>query len=385
MDDATTRRNALVDDLIKRDVLHDAAVEVAFRAVPRHLFVPDAPLDVVYSDQSIATKMQGGLTLSSSSQPAIMAIMLEQLALQPGENVLEIGAGTGYNAALMQTIVGAHGHITTIDVDDDIVAAAHENLARTGFENVRVILADGGFGYPPNAPYDAIIATVGVWDLTPHWLDQLREGGRLIAPLQFGVRQFSLAFERRGSELVSSSSVPCGFLPLRGAFASPHALLDVDGIVIQRDNVPDLNAETLNALLNTLPRSETLIEFEISGSPGLLDYIALRGGKLFSLFDRDRKCLASGLQFALYEPASLVAVSMDASWENIEPAVKIFGNDSALVQLRQYISDWEASGHPNLAAAQITAIPRNSAQTGSSTFIVRKKWMEYHIQFENRD
>lgn len=383
--EATARRSALVDGLLQRGLIHDAAVESAFRTVPRHLFVPGVPLDVAYADQSIATKTRGGLTLSSSSQPAIMAIMLEQLALQPGENVLEIGAGTGYNAALMQNIVGAQGRVTTIDVDEDIVAAARENLAGAGWTQVQVVLADGGFGYPLNAPYDAVIATVGVWDLSPHWLDQLRQGGRLVVPLQFGVRQFSIAFERHESELVSHSSVPCGFLQLRGAFASPHALLELDSIVVQHDNVPDLNSDALNRLLAITPRSETVQELEIPGSTGLLDYIALRGGKIFSLFDRERKRLEAGLAFGLYDNASLALYTMDAGWDEIEPTVQVYGDDTSLVQLREYIAQWTASGRPDLAASRFTAALLSGAQPDSGHVVVRKKWMQYYIEFENRE
>lgn len=385
MDDATSRRHALVDDLQQRRMIHDAAVQAAFRAVPRHLFLPDVPLELVYSDQSIVTKTQGGLTLSSSSQPTIMAIMLEQLALQPGENVLEIGAGTGYNAALISQLVGARGRVTTIDVDADIVASARENLARAGFETVQVILADGGFGFPQHAPYDAMIATVGVWDLCPYWYEQLREGGRLVAPLQLGVRQFSIAFERRDNQLTSRSSVACGFLALRGVFTAPNAFTVIDSIVVQHENIPAFNAEALNALLNTTARSETIDELKVSGSTGLLDYISLRGGRLVSLFDRERKRLASGLMYALFDDAGLALLTMDAEWNELDATVQVFGNETALTQLRQFIADWATSGRPNLAAANITAVPLNSVQDVSNAFVVRKTWMVYYIQFENRE
>lgn len=95
-------------------------IEAAFRAIPRHLFLPDIPLNEVYSDKSIVTKTENGVPVSSSSQPAIMAFMLEQLGLDEGDQVLEIGAGTGYNAALMSYLVGPTGHVTTIEIEEDI-------------------------------------------------------------------------------------------------------------------------------------------------------------------------------------------------------------------------------------------------------------------------
>src|SRR5689334_11280094 len=100
--DAESLRGRLIDGLVSDGVLGSASVEAALRAVPRHLFLPDQPLETVYADRAVPTKRGAdGVPISSSSQPAIMAIMLEQLALEPGMRVLEIGAGTGYNAALL--------------------------------------------------------------------------------------------------------------------------------------------------------------------------------------------------------------------------------------------------------------------------------------------
>lgn len=159
--------HALVDQLIKNGAISTAAVEAAFRAVARHLFLPHVPPEHVYQDQAIPTKYEDGRATSSSSQPSITAIMLEQLALTPGRRVLEIGAGTGYNAALMAHIVGDTGHVVTVDVEADLVTQAQEHLTTGGFSRVTVVQGDGAFGYPPGAPYDCIILTVGAWDIAP--------------------------------------------------------------------------------------------------------------------------------------------------------------------------------------------------------------------------
>ncbi|HEY6329464.1 MAG TPA: methyltransferase domain-containing protein [Blastocatellia bacterium] len=154
-------QKALVDDLIARDCINDARVEAAFRAVPRHLFLPGVPVDQAYKDAAITTKQEGDKPISSGSQPAVVAMMLEQLGLQPGQRVLEIGAGTGYNAALMAQIIGSKGAVDTVDIDEDIVEQARKNLAAAGVQGVHAVCDDGGFGYPPGAPYDRIILTVG--------------------------------------------------------------------------------------------------------------------------------------------------------------------------------------------------------------------------------
>jgi len=109
MADVAALHAALVDALLRRGAITDPRVEAAFRAIPRHLFLPDVPLAEVYRDQAIPTKIRDGEAISSSSQPEIMATMLDQLRLAPGLRVLEIGAGTGYNAALMAHIVGEKG------------------------------------------------------------------------------------------------------------------------------------------------------------------------------------------------------------------------------------------------------------------------------------
>src|SRR5574339_136221 len=126
---AIALNQALADELKSRGWIQTPDVEGAFRAVLRHYFLPGRPLEEVYSDHVIPTKQDPeGQWISSSSQPAIMAIMLEQLGLEPGHRVLEIGAGTGYNAALMAHIVGETGQVVTVDIDDDLVESAREHL-----------------------------------------------------------------------------------------------------------------------------------------------------------------------------------------------------------------------------------------------------------------
>src|SRR5437764_1268308 len=137
--DVFALHQGLVEQLVKTGNIRTAGVEAAFRAVPRHVFLPELAVDEVYRDEAIATKYLNGSAISSSSQPAIMAIMLEQLELLPGQRVLEIGAGTGYNAALMAHIVGDTGQVVTVDLDDDTAERAREHLAAAGFDGVQVV------------------------------------------------------------------------------------------------------------------------------------------------------------------------------------------------------------------------------------------------------
>src|SRR5512147_1970485 len=117
-EDAIALNEALIDELKKGEYIRSASTEAAFRAVHRHHFLPGTPFEDAYSNRAIRAKQDAsGEWISSSSQPSIMAIMLEQLKLEPGQTVLEIGAGTGYNAALMAHIVGPAGRVVTVDLD----------------------------------------------------------------------------------------------------------------------------------------------------------------------------------------------------------------------------------------------------------------------------
>jgi protein-L-isoaspartate(D-aspartate) O-methyltransferase len=230
MNDTSALHQALVDKMKQMGFIRTPSVEAAFRAVPRHLFLPNVSAKKAYQDDAIVTKwLDNGQPISSSSQPTLMAIMLEQLDLKVGDRILEIGAGTGYNAALMAHIVGKTGEVIALDIDKDIVDNACENLELAGFQQVKVICTDGGFGYPNAAPYDRIILTVGAWDIIPAWQEQLKPNGRLLLPLTIKEDvEITVAFDLADGYLVSTSINPCGFMKLRGAFAKSQVDKEVN-------------------------------------------------------------------------------------------------------------------------------------------------------------
>lgn len=211
-------RAAMVARLNEARPTLDPQVAHVMRSVPRDQFVPGATVEEAYADWAVITKRSvSGAPLSCASEPRIVAMMLDQLAVPAGARVLEIGAGTGYNAALLAELAGPSGQVTTIDIDTEVTAGARTALDAVGYETVQVITGDGGNGYPPNARYDRIIVTVGPWDIPLAWIAQLRPGGRLVVPLRWRGQARSIAFTCAGDgSLVSESVELCGFVPMAG-------------------------------------------------------------------------------------------------------------------------------------------------------------------------
>ncbi|MFF8574010.1 methyltransferase, FxLD system [Streptomyces sp. NPDC015408] len=252
------------------------------RTVPRHLFVPNAPLDKAYGNAPVDTKFDGsGRSISCASQPGIVAMMLEQLDVEPGQKILELGAGTGFNAALLGYLVGETGHVTTIDVDEDIVDGARSGLAAADIHNVEVTLADGAVGHAPNAPYDRIEATVGAHGIPHAWLDQLAPGGRLLTPLRLrGSVSRSIAFENQDGAWRSVGSQMNTFMPLRRGIADDPGVfvpLDPDNtvtlvtLVTNGDQMVD--ADALSDIFRQ-PRAEVWTDVTFRG-PESAEYLEL--------------------------------------------------------------------------------------------------------------
>jgi protein-L-isoaspartate(D-aspartate) O-methyltransferase len=247
-------RQALADQLVARKAIGTPAIEAAFRAVPRHLFVPEVDVTTAYTNDAVYTKHAAdGTRVSAASQPAIVAMMLGQLDAHMGHRVLEAGAGTGFNAALLGTIVGPTGHVTTIDIDDDLVEGTQRHLAAANVTNVDAIVGDGALGYPGGAPYDRIIATVGAWAVPTAWLDQLAPDGRLVVPLRLaGAACRTIAFERTHSAWAAVGSELAVFMPLRGIGDDARVNVPIaDDVVLQTHSDQPVDAAAITGVLDS--------------------------------------------------------------------------------------------------------------------------------------
>lgn len=253
-DAAMAMRQRLVDQLRTDGALHDPEVEHAISVVPRHRFLPGLPLEQSYADTAVSTRFEREVPISAASQPGIVALMLEQARVEPGMRVLEIGAGTGYNAALLAELVGPTGQVVTVDIDEDITRDASAHLASAGYPEVVVETGDGAAGWPALAPYDRIELTVGAPDISPTWFSQLRDGGLLVLPLQLGLGDLSVAFRKHGEMLLSESVVPCGFMSLRGGSAGPSRWATLPNGWRLASTRAEAIAPTVYQLLTTRPR-----------------------------------------------------------------------------------------------------------------------------------
>ena len=398
MADAATLHGALVDGLVSRRCITDPRVEAAFRAVPRHLFLPSLAPEEAYRNVAIPTKFVDGEAVSSSSQPEIMATMLEQLGLEPGHRVLEIGAGTGYNAALMAHLVGDSGEVTT----DEASRMAGSSAWRCKVIADDTLLGDGALGYPDAAPFDRIILTVGAWDISPAWREQLRRDGRLVLPLAVAGTQKSVAFAHAGDELVSLSISECLFMSLRGAFAAPPsrvALGDGPGLHLYVRDPAGVDPVAAHALLKVTPADHSSGVHAIGREvyAGLAPWMALRESEfcwleatgaeadatavpyLYGVVGKYRSAPGvfegTSAAFLMRPPSDSCPSEPEREPKPFELYVRGFGSGALEDRLRRHARAWDAAGRPASSGLRIRALPIDATYTpNAAEHVVEKRW-----------
>ena len=208
-------REELIERLTRWGYLKKPEVIKAFRKVPRHEFVPESIREHSYADQPLSTSY--GQTISA---PSMIAIMMESLDLDPGQRVLEIGAGSGYNAALIAEIVGRKGEVVTVERIAELAEFAGTNLKKTGYEWVQVVTGDGTCGYERGAPWDRILVTACAPELPEPLIAQLKIGGKLGAPVgqHYMLQTWIVAEKQNEKKLKIQEHGGCSFVPLVGRY-----------------------------------------------------------------------------------------------------------------------------------------------------------------------
>ncbi|MEQ3553111.1 methyltransferase domain-containing protein [Pseudonocardia nematodicida] len=363
---AEDARSGLVAGLVRDGRVHSGRVRAALEEVPRHLFLPGLEPPAAYADEAVPLKFDDGVTVSSVSQPSMVAIMLEQLDAGPGHRVLEIGAGSGWNAGLLAHLVGPAGAVTTVDIDEDLVEGARANLAVAGAHGVAAVTADGAAGYPPGAPYDRIELTVGSTGVRPEWVAQLAPEGRLLLPLTVRGSQLSVAFRLTAPGRLSSASVrSCAFVRLRGAGATPgpDAALADSGWTVQPADPgvvdPTVLAEALRAPGADRPAASPGSVSDLWDGLGL--WCALADPATLRLIGRPDDGLAPALFPLAGGRAGLgVAAGTGCALLLAEPGATIrsfgSGGDVAALRLAALVEGWVAAGRPHAADLRIDAV-----------------------------
>lgn len=385
-----------VDLLKKTGAIRSALVEAALRARPRRLFVPFAPLDEVYRDESITTHMHDGVAVSSNSQPSVVAAMLELLALEPGMRVLEIGAGSGWNAALLRHIVGEQGRVVAVDIDPDVAAGAVRNLEAAGVNGVQVLCGDGALGHPPGAPYDRIILTVGARDIAPAWREQLRARGRLVMPLapRGIVPQPLVVFEKHGACLTSLAARVSAFVMLRGSLAgaATHVPLGSGtGLTLAVDDAGSVAAAALwEALTKPSIGRATGVRATLIGIGGSLAlWLAIRDEAYCLLLARSgAQAEARVPRLTGAGPAATVGLAQaDGLCLLFAEAAETDDHTSAEIGVREYaggaalsrrlidhVRAWDSAGRPSARDLYVRACPPGPAvEAGASETIIRRE------------
>jgi len=210
-------RQRKIKSLIQMGFLKSKIIERAMLRIPREIFVPLNYRDHTYEE--LPFPLPG--KRSSISCPHSYPMFYEAIELSLGDNLLEIGTGSGYGAVLAAEIVGSQGQVTSIEIDHETFLYAKKCISLFNYPNLYLVEGDGGFGYPNNAPYDKICLTAACVEIPPPLIEQLKEGGKLITPRQvFGDSQDLILLEKKDSENITMESIEkVLYVPLQGGYS----------------------------------------------------------------------------------------------------------------------------------------------------------------------
>ena len=200
-------RERMIERQLKARGIHDERLIAAFQKVEREKFVPTETQDQAYEDHPLSIGYE-----QTISQPYIVALMSESLGIVPTDRVLEVGTGSGYQTAILSELVQS---IYSIEIVTDLYLMAKKRLGELGYQNVHLKCANGREGWPEEAPFDKIIVTAAANDFCPSWTDQLKEGGRIVAPIGEDDQELMLG-TKVGGKLATRHLLSVRFVLLKG-------------------------------------------------------------------------------------------------------------------------------------------------------------------------
>jgi protein-L-isoaspartate(D-aspartate) O-methyltransferase len=319
-------------------------VRQAFLTVPRHLFVEQyyqqrgadlqwecvqATPEQIYQDEALVTHIDArGLPTSSTSQPSVMVVQLEALALSSGQRVLEIGSGTGYNAALLAALVGESGQVISLDIDEDLVVRAKHHLERAEASQVVVLASDGTEGAIAYAPYDRLLAACSFRSLPLAWCEQLKPGGRLVGNWHTPLASLFVCLEKTGPGELKGS--------LLGLRASYIEMRPVTGLPT-RAKIDWTQYEAQPSLRLSLPQIKTLLQ---QPSFGLLLQC--------SLPEMSKRYRSQGDEVQVYLLTQGTAILVQ------EDELSIFGDEGVGAVIQQCFDLYQQLGQPTTTAYRVT-------------------------------
>jgi methyltransferase of ATP-grasp peptide maturase system len=356
--------SVLVANLEANGDLSEPAWRAAFTAIPRHLFVPcfieqvngaervvdgadpaqrDHWLEQVYTDTDLVTQIKpsdadgsgGRRPTSSSSMPSIMAWMLEALELKDGQRILEIGTGTGYNAALLCHRLG-DANVASIDIDRALVEQARRCLASLGYAPT-LASGDGATGLPATAPYDAILATAAVNHIPSAWIEQLRTGGMIVADLRGGFSGAMIRLRKIDDDTVQGrcQSYDAALMPLRRDLNYPLRQGASSPLVMDRRNPQRGTTRTDPRLIVDSRVLRLLVELQLAGT----HFDLFVGGDEVVITATDGSWAAATLAADGDGAHTVTQAGPRRLWDSVEAAV----------------TTWHHAGKPDIAAFGVTA------------------------------
>ena len=340
-------------------------VRHAFLQVPRHLFVQQyyeqrgnslswdlvqATPEKIYRDEALVTQINGrGTPTSSTSQPSVMAVQLEALAPEHGQRVLEIGVGTGYNAALLGEMVGDTGQVISIDIDEELVEQAKQHLAYAAVHNVVALPGDGFLGEAEYAPYDRLLTTCSIRFVPRVWFDQLKAGGRLVGNWLTHLASLFVCVEK-----TSTDELDGGLLDLSATYMEMYAR----GMLPSKQKIDWAQYDMLSPTSIYLPQVKMLLQ-----NPA---YSLLLQCFLPEMRKRDR---SKDDQVHLYLMAQGTAILIQ------DDKLLIFGDEGTGQLIQQSFDLYHQLGQPRITEYRVTLQERHA--------VIRVGDQRFHLpQFE---